>query len=73
MDIVQEALQFEAQTTRFSSLNDRIVASQKAKQLILALNQLYKKNKDANLMEQMKRLTAIKRKAEKRLNAKLVL
>ena len=44
----------------------------KAKKLILALNERYKKTKDAKLMDIMKRLTAIKRKAEKRIKAKIV-
>ncbi|UAB82380.1 hypothetical protein INR76_06370 [Marixanthomonas sp. SCSIO 43207] len=72
MDIVHEALQFEEETTSFKSTNDRIVASKKAKKLILALNERYKKTKDAKLMDIMKRLTAIKRKAEKRIKAKIV-
>ncbi|MAN60097.1 MAG: hypothetical protein CMC08_09715 [Flavobacteriaceae bacterium] len=71
MDLVQEALQFEAETGRFKSTNDRIVASKRAKELILALNQRYKISKDAKIMDLMKRLTAIKQKAEKRLKVKL--
>ena len=36
----------------------------------LGLNDIYKRKKDEQLMDIMKRLTAIKRKVEKRLNGK---
>ncbi|MCT8338900.1 hypothetical protein [Luteirhabdus pelagi] len=70
MDIVQEAKQFEENTSGFKSKNERIIASKRAKELILAINERYKKTKDGALMDLMKRLTAIKRKAEKRLNTR---
>ncbi|PVW17460.1 hypothetical protein [Marixanthomonas spongiae] len=73
MDVVNEALQFEEETSSFKSTNERIIASKKAKELILALNERYKKTKDAKLMDIMKRLTAIKKKAEKRIKAKIVI
>jgi len=38
--------------------------------LILGINELYKKNKDADLMDLMKRLTVIKQKIEKRLKGR---
>ena len=67
MDILNEALDFENQKMSRMSTNDRIIASRKAKELILAINQIYKETKDTTLMELMKRLTAKKRKIEKRI------
>lgn len=70
MDIIDEALAFEQQKLKSLSTSDRIEISRKAKSLILGLNELYKRKKDKQLMDIMKRLTAIKRKVEKRLNGK---
>ena len=49
------------------STSDRVAASREAKRLILAINEIYKQTKDVDLMDLMKRLTAKKRKIEKRL------
>lgn len=70
MDIVAEALEFEQIKLRSLSTSDRIEISRKAKNLILGLNEIYKKKKDDHLMDIMKRLTVIKRKVEKRLKGK---
>lgn len=70
MDIINEALEFEAQKLRSLSTSDRIEISRKAKSLILGLNEIYKSKEDEEIMDIMKRLTAIKRKVEKRLNGK---
>jgi hypothetical protein len=70
MDIVKEALAFEQEGTAFKSTNERIVASRKAKEMILGLNEVYKESKDPELMEIMKRLTVIKQKIEKRLKGR---
>ena len=70
MDIINEALEFEQQKLVLRTTSDRIVASRKVKSLILGVNEIYKQTKDDSLMELMKRLTAIKRKVEKRLNFK---
>lgn len=70
MDIIDEALEFEQTKFKSLSTSDRIEISRKAKSLILGLNEIYKAKKDAQIMEIMKRLTAIKRKVEKRLNGK---
>ena len=70
MDIINEALEFEKTKFRSLSTSDRIEISRKAKALILGLNDIYKRKKDEQLMDIMKRLTAIKRKVEKRLNGK---
>ncbi|AVI51059.1 MAG: hypothetical protein DWP94_04960 [Flavobacterium sp.] len=69
-DLINEALQFEQQKTTFKTTSDRIIASRKAKDLILSLNEIYKQNKDAAIMDLMKRLTEIKRKIEKRLKGR---
>ena len=71
-ELIKETLEFEELVPKFHSRNEKIIASKKAKELILALNERYKKTKDAKLMDIMKRLTAIKKKAEKRIKAKIV-
>mgnify|MGYP001114709818 CR=1 FL=1 len=70
MELIQKALEFEKRKMRFPTTSDRILASREAKSLILSLNEIYKKNKDKNIMDIMKRLTAIKQRIEKRLKGK---
>ena len=70
MDIIKEPLEFEKTKFKSLSTSDRIEISRRAKALILGLNEIYKRKKDEQLMDIMKRLTAIKRKVEKRLNGK---
>ena len=70
MELVEKALEFEQRKMRFPTTSDRIMASREAKSLILGLNEIYKKTKDKNLMDIMKRLTAIKQRIEKRLKGK---
>ena len=67
MNYLNEALEFEKSKIRLTSTNDRILVSRKLKSLILGISQMYKNTKDPNLMDIMKRLTVIKKKAEKRL------
>ncbi len=67
MDILAQAYEFESSKLSLKTTNDRILASRKAKDLILSLNEIYKQKKDDSIMDLMKRLTAIKRKVEKRL------
>ncbi|MDG5493147.1 hypothetical protein [Psychroserpens sp. SPM9] len=67
MDIINKALEFEQRKMRSLSTSDRVKISREAKALILDLNQIYKQKKDQNIMDIMKRLTAIKQKVEKRL------
>ncbi|NJX15492.1 hypothetical protein [Tamlana crocina] len=67
MDIINEALAFEQRKMKSLSTSDRVKISREAKRLILALNNIYKQKKDENIMDIMKRLTAIKQKVEKRL------
>lgn len=70
MELIKEALEFEQSTLSHMSTSDRVVASREAKRLILAINEIYKKTRDADLMDLMKRLTEKKRKIEKRLKGK---
>ena len=70
MDLIQRALEFENRKMRSLSTSDRVLISREAKSLILDLNQIYKVEKDQRIMDIMKRLTAIKRKVEKRLKGK---
>tara|TARA_R110002049_G_scaffold200439_3_gene371197 strand:+ start:39 stop:266 length:228 start_codon:yes stop_codon:yes gene_type:complete len=70
MDTLKKALEFENRKFSFKTTSDRILAAREAKDLILEVNELYKKEKDAKLMDLMKRLTAIKQKIEKRLKGR---
>jgi len=70
MELIDKALEFEKRKMRFPTTSDRILASREAKSLILSLNEIYKENKDKNIMDIMKRLTAIKQRIEKRLKGK---
>ena len=67
MELIEKALEFEQRKLSLKSTNERIMASREVKALILEINEIYKKNKDPELMDLMKRLTVIKRKIEKRL------
>ncbi|MDX1469935.1 MAG: hypothetical protein R3213_00435 [Flavobacteriaceae bacterium] len=70
MDLIQQALEFEQRKTTFSTTSDRIRAAREVKNLILGINEIYKRTKEQRLMDIMKRLTVIKRKIEKRLKGK---
>jgi len=70
MDIIDKAIEFENRDHKFVTTSDRILASREVKSLILGVNEIYKKNKDSNLMDLMKRLTVIKQKIEKRLKGR---
>lgn len=67
-DLLTQAEQFENRPLSHMSTSDRVEASREAKSLILSINEIYKKTKDSDLMDLMKRLTDKKRKIEKRLN-----
>ena len=70
MDLIKKALEFEKRKMRFPTTSDRVLATREAKSLILSLNEIYKENKDAKIMDIMKRLTVIKQRIEKRLKGK---
>lgn len=67
VSLIEKALEFESRSMSNMSTSDRVSASREAKDLILSLNDVYKENKDPEIMELMKLLTAKKRKIEKRL------
>ncbi|WP_152286481.1 hypothetical protein [Flavicella marina] len=71
MEIIDRALEFEANESTFKSRDERIKASHTAKELVLGLNEIYKENKDPKIMDIMKRITVIKQKFEKRLKGRL--
>lgn len=70
MNIIDKALEFEQRKHTFKTTSERIESSREVKDLILTLNQEYKKDKDPDLMDLMKRLTVIKQKIEKRLKGR---
>lgn len=70
MDILQEAEAFEKAKMSNMTTSDRVEASREAKRLILAINEIYKQTKDANLMDVMKRLTAKKKRIDVRLKGR---
>ena len=55
--LLEQAHAFERRKLSHMSTSDRVKASREVKQLILSINQFYKKSKDAKLMDVMKRLT----------------
>ncbi|WP_452225064.1 hypothetical protein [Lacinutrix chionoecetis] len=65
-----EAQEFEDMKMSNMSTSDRVEASRKAKSIILGINEIYKKTKDSNLMDVMKRVTEKKQKIEKRLKGR---
>ncbi len=71
MDVINDALEFEQRKQSFKTTSERIKASREVKDLILGLNKIYKEEKDPEIMDLMKRLTAIKQKIEKRLKARM--
>ncbi|GGG51471.1 hypothetical protein [Bizionia arctica] len=70
MELIDKALEFEKTSLRSLSTSDRIKISREAKELVLELNELYKTNKDEDIMDLMKRITALKQKVEKRLKGR---
>ena len=69
--LYKEALEFEKSKLPITSTSERVIVTNKSKQLILALNEIYKETKDPEIMDIMKRLTAIKQRAEKRLKLRI--
>ncbi|RYC51965.1 hypothetical protein [Flagellimonas olearia] len=66
-ELLTKAQEFESRPLSHMSTSDRVEASREAKQLILSINEIYKKTKDSKLMDVMKNLTLKKQKIEKRL------
>lgn len=72
MKLLDKAREFENRKMSKLSTSDRVALSREAKELILAINEIYKKNQDPRLMEIMKSLTLKKRKLEKRFKGPLL-
>lgn len=70
MNLLDRAVEFENRKFSFKTTSDRILASREVKALILELNEVYKLEKDPSIMDQMKRLTVVKQKIEKRLKGR---
>ncbi|QNM85829.1 hypothetical protein H9I45_06110 [Polaribacter haliotis] len=70
MTLKEKAVEFETRKFSFKTTSDRILASREVKALVLELNEEYKKEKDPELMDLMKRLTVVKQKIEKRLKGR---
>lgn len=71
LNLIEEAIEFEKNHKSFKTRNEKIIATRKAKEIVLSINTIYKKNKDQNLMNIMKRITVIKQKLEKRLKGRI--
>ena len=70
-ELLLKAEDFENMKMSHMSTSDRVKASRQAKELVLAINEIYKKTKDSKLMDAMKRITEKKRKIDKRLKGRL--
>lgn len=70
MELLERAIEFEKRNFAFKTTSERILASREVKALILELNEFYKIKKDPEIMDQMKRLTLVKQKIEKRLKGR---
>lgn len=71
MDVLTRAEDFEKMKMSHMSTSDRVVASREAKELVLAINEIYKRTKDSKLMDVMKRITEKKKKIDKRLKGRI--
>ncbi|MGB5226976.1 MAG: hypothetical protein WBN55_01845 [Eudoraea sp.] len=70
MDILKEAFALENAKMSGMTTSNRVETSREAKRIILAINEIYKETKDTSLMDVMKRLTAKKKKIDKRLKGR---
>lgn len=61
ISLIEMAVEFEENHKSFKTRNEKILAVRKAKEIVLSINEIYKKNKDQNLMNIMKRVTIIKK------------
>ncbi|WP_394746818.1 hypothetical protein [Spongiimicrobium salis] len=71
MDLMERVAEFEQRKMSGMTTSDRVSASREVKALILELNELYKKDKNTEVMDIMKRLTVKKKKIEKRLKGNI--
>ena len=67
MGVIEKAIEFESRKHVYKSTNEKIVASREVKGLILDLNEIYKENKDPEIMDIMKDLQLLKEKLKRGL------
>lgn len=67
-ELLERAEAYERLKMSHMSTSDRVKASREGKEIVLGINEFYKKTKDSALMDWMKRVTVKKKKIEKRLN-----
>ena len=70
MIAIKKGLNFLEKKLTFKNTSERIEASREVKSIILEINELYKSNKEKELMDLMKELTVVKQKIEKRLKGR---
>ena len=66
MDLIQKALEFE-QRKVVKYHNQRVLASREVKSLILSLNEVFKKTKEPELMDLMKKIDRYKTDNRKKI------
>ncbi len=70
MDIFKQAMAFENAKMSRMTTSDRVKASREAKRLNLAIYEIYKETKNADLIGIMKRLTKKKKNNDKHLRGR---
>ena len=70
MSTIKQGEEFLNKSLKFKNTSERIEASREVKSLTLGINEIYKTNKDQQLMDLMKDLTVVKQKIEKRLKGR---
>ena len=70
-ELLEEAKFLEENYKSYKTRNEKIIASKKAKEIVLGINEVYKETKEQELMDVMKIISAIKIKLEKRLKGRL--
>ena len=70
MTVIKKGHDFLEKKLKFKNTSERIEASREVKSIILEINEVYKSNKEQELMDLMKELTVIKQKIEKRLKGR---
>lgn len=70
MEIIKEAEKFLNAKMGSLTTSDRVKLSRDAKRITLAINEIYKENKDPKLMELMKEVTIKKKRIDVRLKGR---
>ncbi|WP_194851453.1 hypothetical protein [Nonlabens antarcticus] len=70
MEIKEQAQEFIGMSMSNMSTSDRVHASRKGKEIVLALNEIFKETKNDDIMDLMKEVTIKKQKIEKRLKGR---